>query len=525
MIKIGYAHLIESLGLRGVRPRAIESFVSPGVNQKTTSGARLMFPQSALPVTLVEHLEFALKHEGIDLGVISAVFNVIPPGQLSSRFNESPNGEYIRRLCFMWEWLKGEGLPGIDKSVSATYIEMFPSDRYATSPDAVRHSRFRVADNALGNRNFCPVVKLETLQSLVSADYAQSAMSNIRNNVGEKAFSRALQYLYLSETKSSFAIEKERPDANKIDRFVSLLQTCADGSPITEDSLVSAQNKIVRDAFAQEASFRLQQNWLEDGRGQITVFPPSPKVLPALMDGWIEFVNSTRRIHPVIKAACGAFGFVYLHPFFDGNGRIHRFLIHKILTQAGFVRDGAILPVSTVMLNDIEGYLGVLNAFSAPVKSMWNYERSDVQSQPRITGEPGADPYRFFEADAECDYLSKSIVHALNDDLPNEIAYLEKFDRCMTRLSGEVELPQKDLSLLVRAAIEQDGVLSKNRRKQYPHLPETIFQSIEEVVTETFEFGAKDDSALPVSSAAIYVTECHLDRMHRAPLFPHPYAD
>jgi Fic family protein len=27
-----------------------------------------------------------------------------------------------------------------------------------------------------------------------------------------------------------------------------------------------------------------------------------------------------------LKIACSAFGFVYLHPFMDGNGRLHRFM-------------------------------------------------------------------------------------------------------------------------------------------------------------------------------------------------------
>ncbi len=177
------------------------------------------------------------------------------------------------------------------------------------------------------------------------------------------------------------------------------------------------------------------------------------------MDGWLEFVNSPKKIHPVVKAACGAFGLVYLHPFYDGNGRIHRFLIHKILAQSGFVDDGIILPVSSVMLNDIDGYLDVLNAFSKPIRSMWNYERIDPQVPPRITGHPGANPYRFFDADTECRYLSQSIVHSVSDSLPKEIDFLEKFDRSMERLNREIDLPQKDMALLIRLVIDNGGTL------------------------------------------------------------------
>ncbi|MHB1678497.1 MAG: Fic family protein [Sulfuriferula sp.] len=37
-----------------------------------------------------------------------------------------------------------------------------------------------------------------------------------------------------------------------------------------------------------------------------------------------SFINDTTRCQDVlIKAACAAFGFMYLHPFIDGNGHLH----------------------------------------------------------------------------------------------------------------------------------------------------------------------------------------------------------
>ncbi len=39
---------------------------------------------------------------------------------------------------------------------------------------------------------------------------------------------------------------------------------------------------------------------------------------------------------PVAAATAIAFGFVYIHPFEDGNGRLHRWLIHHVLATAGY---------------------------------------------------------------------------------------------------------------------------------------------------------------------------------------------
>jgi len=40
---------------------------------------------------------------------------------------------------------------------------------------------------------------------------------------------------------------------------------------------------------------------------------------------------AARTMDGVIAAAILAFGLVYVHPFVDGNGRIHRYLIHHVL--------------------------------------------------------------------------------------------------------------------------------------------------------------------------------------------------
>ncbi len=59
-------------------------------------------------------------------------------------------------------------------------------------------------------------------------------------------------------------------------------------------------------------------------------------------------------VSAVIHAAAVAYGFVFLHPFEDGNGRIHRFLIHNILARHGFTPAGIIFPVSASMLKKME---------------------------------------------------------------------------------------------------------------------------------------------------------------------------
>ena len=63
-------------------------------------------------------------------------------------------------------------------------------------------------------------------------------------------------------------------------------------------------------------------------------------------------------IDPVVAAAMIAFGFVFIHPFVDGNGRIHRYLIHHVLAERGFAPKGIVFPVSAVILERIDDVRG-----------------------------------------------------------------------------------------------------------------------------------------------------------------------
>ncbi len=66
----------------------------------------------------------------------------------------------------------------------------------------------------------------------------------------------------------------------------------------------------------------------------------------------------------VIAAAVLAFAFLYIHPFEDGNGRIHRYLIHLELAERGVNPLGIVLPISAAIPVHIDNYRRVLESFS-----------------------------------------------------------------------------------------------------------------------------------------------------------------
>ncbi len=75
------------------------------------------------------------------------------------------------------------------------------------------------------------------------------------------------------------------------------------------------------------------------------------KDVETLIDGLIamdQLLEKDPGFDAVLAAAMVAFGFVFIHPFADGNGRIHRYLIHHLLLRKEYVAPGMIFPVSSI---------------------------------------------------------------------------------------------------------------------------------------------------------------------------------
>ena len=85
------------------------------------------------------------------------------------------------------------------------------------------------------------------------------------------------------------------------------------------------------------------------------------------------------RVDAVCAAALTGFGFVFVHPFEDGNGHIHRFLIHHSLAKLGYTPQGIVFPVSAVMLRDLAKYDQVLTAFSGKIGPFLEYHMDEAQ--------------------------------------------------------------------------------------------------------------------------------------------------
>lgn len=62
--------------------------------------------------------------------------------------------------------------------------------------------------------------------------------------------------------------------------------------------------------------------------------PPNKDAVSDVMDTLFSLLKEES--HPAVRAVLGHFIFVYIHPYFDGNGRIARFLLNLMLVSGGY---------------------------------------------------------------------------------------------------------------------------------------------------------------------------------------------
>ncbi|NLC71610.1 MAG: cell filamentation protein Fic, partial [Desulfuromonadaceae bacterium] len=131
----GYAFLVEQYGLSAV-PNWHTSSVSPtGTLRRDFQDGQMtsVYPQSYWPGDGTgDHLEFALKYDGVNLGILSALFEVAPADEIADWISSKPTGKYARRVWFLYEFLTGRELP-LPALTRGNYTPLLEPDRYYTA--------------------------------------------------------------------------------------------------------------------------------------------------------------------------------------------------------------------------------------------------------------------------------------------------------------------------------------------------------------------------------------------------------
>jgi Fic family protein len=436
------------------------------------------------------HIEFMIKYDDLNLDLLSLIFFRIEAQELTNHILERPTGRYSRKIGYLYEWLTRRELK-IEGITGGNYIDLLDPERYITGRP-MRNSRWRINDNLIGVSEFCPIIrKTQALQELVAKDIAKE-LDGLKKEYSYEIFQRASQFLYSKETRSSYEIESEKPSPDRMDRFIRLLSQ-AGKQPflevMSEKALTRLQNAIVDARYAQPG-FRNFQNYIGQSnyRGEEIyhyVCPP-PEMLESLMNGLTILEEKSTGAPPVVRAAIIAFGFVFIHPFLDGNGRIHRFLIHDMLTRDGIAEQGFIIPISAQMLQHISEYDRALERYSKPL--MQRVKFSILEGGELKIDNPNevCSYFRYPDLTGQSEYLAKSIFSTIQEDLSDELYFLQRFDELKKEIRQLIDMPDKPLNNIIMFLHQNKGIFPNRRKKQFEEITEEEFAALEKIYKEIY---------------------------------------
>ncbi|MBP6018408.1 MAG: Fic family protein [Burkholderiaceae bacterium] len=464
------------------------------------------------------HLQFHLRHEVPQMEFLARLFAQSGPAFVQAWVDTEPTGQYSRRAAFLYEWLTGDLLQ-VPQRLGGNYVDAMDGSKLvvASADRVVKVQRWRVNDNLPGTRHFCPsVVKTEAVTQASNLD-VPSLFGKLTAEFGEDLLLRAAVWMTLRESKASFAIEGEADQANRVQRFADVMarRTGQGEPPLNDTALAELQHEILG-GRTTIMNFGMRQSPAFVGemvRYQEIVHYVAPAAadVAAMLEGLGVFLERTQGQSPVMRSAVAAFGFVYIHPLADGNGRVHRFLINDVLRRDGVIPDPVILPVSAVITDDVverRGYDSVLDQVSKPLMQA---VREHVTFEPMQTTYPdgivsnfafsGVDQarplWRYPDLGPHVIFLSKVIGRTLTEQMRNESRYLRSHALARAALKEIIEMPDHQADRLLRSIEQNRGELSNALAKEMPVLLEPkVWAAIVEAVSQALYEGAPADGTV-----------------------------
>lgn len=438
----------------------------------------------------LDHLVFSLKYDGLDLDIFSKVFREISPEEVADFVAATPSGRFARRIGFWYEELTAREVP-LRKPTTGNYELLLDPESHVTAVHAVRNARWRINNNAMGGRQFLPLIRrTPAIRSIEQTDWRGMVAETLRKFSPDVLY-RALSYLYFKETKSSFAIEREEAGASRTEKFVAMLHQAGRGQdPLDEKALTGLQNAIVDERY-RESGFRQHQNYV----GQTTAYfrevvhsvGTPPGSVSDLMSGLAAFADTSEDMCPVLRAAAISFPFVFIHPYEDGNGRLHRYLIHDMLARGQIGGDGVLLPVSAEILLDLRLYDACLEQFSKPLMAAADYSLDETGELTVHNSEEIEGFYRYPDVTAQCEFLARMLERTIRQTIPKEIHFLQKFDRARSAIAEIVDMPDRKRESLLMRLHKNNGHLSRRRREgEFAELSDQEVADIEKSYLDAF---------------------------------------
>ena len=461
-------------------------------SQKLKSGDWTLFDTKLkIDNRAFSHLEFALKHEVLDLLVLKHILKRFSEEELTQEIQENPKRIFSKKIWFYYEFLLNKELLLGDLPIGK-YDNLLDEKKYIVSNNSIKSKRHKINNNLLGTSNICPMIlRTKALEQYMDLKL-EDDISMLMGTVSKSLVRRAASFLLLSDSQASFEIEGERVSKNRIENWGKIVNE-AGKTPLSISELERLHAMLLEDRRFIKIGLREDELFLGDRDRENFPIPEfigaRSEDLKLLIEEWIALdkMLDTNNINPILHAVIIAFSFVYIHPLADGNGRIHRYLIHHVLAQRNYYPKGMIFPISSVILDEIEKYKDVLVMHSSPLMSMISWEATDT-GNVKILNET-SDLYRFFNCTKSCEFIYAAVEKTIKETLPHELKYLDAFDKAYGKINEMLEMPDNQIKSLITFILQNKGKLSKKKKeKYYEQLRLEEIREIEGIVEECFGF-------------------------------------
>lgn len=450
--------------------------------------------------TPVAHLAFALKHEGVHLELLSRVFASIDKSALADWVASEPTGQYTRKAGFLFEWLTEDTLD--TPAVSGSYRDLLDPNTVIVADSPIKNARWRINDNLPGTPDFCPLIRRTELLDLIRDYDCGERLRDMEDDYGADMMARSAVWLSIRESRASFAIEHEGDQRSKIHRFaLAMGRYCGSlEAPLTSKALTELQVNIlgtstIRPGLRQSPVF-VGSGTQEFGSYVHYVAPGADDVAP-MLSGLQAFMDKTQKESPIVRAAVASFGFVFIHPMADGNGRISRFLINDTLRRDAAVPEPLLLPISSTITRSTASrarYDRILEAYSKPIMAIAS---NDVQFGARKSYPDGVvsdldfrgfdtlrPAWRYPDLTDQSEYLFHVVHETIEYEMRHQMQAHNAYLHVRESVKNILEGPNEHIDRIIRSIAGTEGqVISGKLRKEFPALDEpSIGSSILDIV-------------------------------------------
>ena len=500
---VGYARLVRDLNLQApLRRASVISDKSVKGNKRIENDLAVYDKREgvALGDNPLEHIEFAIRREPIDLLILKKSFQVIGADAVTAYVVGQNSSIPCRKMWFLYEWLTGRQL-SLPASEATHYVEILDPTEYHALSRGENSPRHKIRNNLPGTPQFCAIARRDE----GVADDLRARVAAFVGGVRQDVLRRASAYMELSDSKSSFEIEKESPPVNRLQRWGRTLGR-AGTEPLSPELFLRLQDEILSDDRFVHRGFRNAGVFLgyhtRDGQPVPEFIGASPIDVPSLVEGITAFDGKARLdegFDPVVFAASLSFGFVVAHPLEDGNGRLSRYLIAYALAAKKMAPNGVFLPVSQQIQERLSDYIMALQDISAPMMPFIPW-KATANGNVEVTGDTG-DLYRFPDVTSQTAFLRECVAATVDSTLPKEVKWIEGHDKATAAISAIVDMPAPKVSQLVNFVAQQDGRLSnKRRKKDFDSLTDGEVERIEAAVRAAFDLPdppTEEDASAP----------------------------